>query len=163
MSVWIVDVFAKREVSNGGAVIIMADDRLKHLIREKRDRRTNVRKTTMGRNEVKTVPDAIAKHTEHTNAYPVLEILFSQIFRHRSRFPDSADIEFFTLSERQSPLGRERCNSTENCFFGCFELYQNELAVHRHCVKVRAVRNCKLRMKLEPSFPETAEDTYNLF
>ena len=59
-----------------------ADDGLKHLIREKCDRRTNVRKAPMGRHEIETVASAIAKHTEHTNAHPVLEILFPQILRH---------------------------------------------------------------------------------
>jgi len=72
----IIDVFTKRKVSDGCSVVIVTNHGLKDLVREKRDRRTNMWKTTMRRHEVKTVADAIAKNTEYPNAHSILEVLF---------------------------------------------------------------------------------------
>src|SRR3569623_2332151 len=95
--------------------LIMSDDFSEDLIIKKGNRATNMRKTTMGGQEMQH-GSVLAQNAKHTNIDLVLQVFLSQVFRNGAFLLHSTHIEFFADTARELACSRQRSSTNQNCF-----------------------------------------------
>ncbi len=139
------------------AIDVVPSDLLQERRHRKGNRAADVRQPAMRGDERQAAAAVLSQYTENANGYLVLEVLFSQIFRDVAILTECTDVEFLTRSEGELPLRRKRGNASENRLCGCFELHEQELAVHWDALEFVSIWKDQVGLKLQPALAKSAE------